>query len=147
MINVVGAGPAGSYFSYLDKDCTIFEEHKEIGKPAACTGIMTKAIFDLIEIDKEVIVNELKRVRVLGMNNEVVFNYIQMAQGQLHNINSMVPFVESIKKYREEARSESEADRGTKKFIFKTNFLALLNCLCHGVDRDSLAARLSRTIP
>ncbi len=71
---VIGAGPAGSYFSYLDKDCTIFEEHKEIGKPAACTGIMTKAIFDLIEIDKEVIVNELKRVRVLGMNNEVVFN-------------------------------------------------------------------------
>ncbi|KKS00018.1 MAG: ABC transporter related protein [Candidatus Magasanikbacteria bacterium GW2011_GWC2_41_17] len=50
-----------------------------------------------------------------------VFNYIQMAQGQLHNINSMVPFVESIKKYREEARSESEADRGTKKFIFNDN--------------------------
>ena len=65
---VIGAGPAGSYFAYLDKDCTLFEEHKEIGKPVACTGIMTKAIFDLIDVDKKVIVNELKRVRVLGKN-------------------------------------------------------------------------------
>ena len=75
MINVVGAGPAGSYFSYLCKEeCRLFEEHKEVGKPVACTGIMTKAIFDLVDVDKDVIVNELSKVRVVGKDNEMVFN-------------------------------------------------------------------------
>jgi len=67
MIGVIGAGPAGSYFSSLMKEnVMLFEEHKEIGKPVACTGIMTPAIFDLTSLRKDVIVNTLDTVRVLG---------------------------------------------------------------------------------
>lgn len=72
MVAVIGAGPAGSYFSSLTGDCELFEEHREIGKPVACTGIMTKAILDLVKLDDEIIVNTLKRVRVLGLHEELV---------------------------------------------------------------------------
>lgn len=71
MINVVGAGPAGSFFSLNAKDeVRIFEEHKEVGKPVACTGILTSAITDLINLDKNVIANKIKRVRLIAPNGD-----------------------------------------------------------------------------
>ncbi len=71
MINVVGAGPAGSFFSLNAKDSVrIFEEHKEVGKPVACTGILTSAITDLIKIDESVIANKIKRVRLIAPNDD-----------------------------------------------------------------------------
>lgn len=71
MINVIGAGPAGSFFSLNAKDdVRIFEEHKEIGKPIACTGILTSAITDLINVDKSVIANRIKKVRLIAPNND-----------------------------------------------------------------------------
>ena len=71
MINVVGAGPAGSFFSLNVKDeVRIFEEHKEVGKPIACTGILTSAITDLINVNKSVIVNRIKKVRLIAPNND-----------------------------------------------------------------------------
>jgi len=74
MINVIGAGPVGGYFAYLcEQGVMIFEEHDAIGKPVACTGIMTKRIFDLVKLDKKVIVNELDKVRVVGGSKEVEF--------------------------------------------------------------------------
>jgi len=69
---VIGAGPAGSYFASLAGDCELFEEHREIGKPVACTGIMTKAIFDLVKLDDDVVLNTLRRVRVFGLREELV---------------------------------------------------------------------------
>ena len=70
MINVIGAGPAGSFFSQLVKDdVRIFEEHKEIGKPIACTGILTSAVSDLIKIDNNVIANRIKKIRLISPDN------------------------------------------------------------------------------
>ncbi len=67
MINVIGAGPAGSFFSqYAKDDVKIFEEHRDIGKPIACTGILTSAVSDLIKIDKEVIANRIKKIRLIS---------------------------------------------------------------------------------
>ena len=74
MIAVIGGGPAGSYFSSLmNKDVTIFEEHERIGRPVACTGIITSAIMDLVNLDENVIVNYLDKVRVIGWNKETEF--------------------------------------------------------------------------
>ena len=71
MINVIGAGPAGSFFSqFVKDDVRIFEEHKEVGKPIACTGILTSAISDLIKLDKSLIANRIKRVRLIPPNGD-----------------------------------------------------------------------------
>lgn len=71
MVAVVGAGCVGSYFASLIGASELFEEHREIGNPVACTGIMTRTIFDLVKLDEGVIVNTLKRVRVRGLREEL----------------------------------------------------------------------------
>ena len=76
MIRIVGAGPAGNYAAYLlaDKlDVEVHEEHKEIGEPIQCTGILTGDLRDFMHIDKEFLVNTIKRVRVYSKNNESRF--------------------------------------------------------------------------
>ena len=66
MINVIGGGPAGSYFSsMMNKDVTLFEEHEMVGRPVACTGIITSAIMDLVNLDENVIVKEIKISEIL----------------------------------------------------------------------------------
>ncbi len=68
MVIVVGGGPSGSYLSYLlAKDgfkVKLLEEHKVIGKPVQCTGVVTEAIDDVLKLDESVIVNKIKTVRV-----------------------------------------------------------------------------------
>ena len=73
-VSIVGAGPSGSYAGMLlakqGHDVTIYEADKEIGKPVACTGIVTKALFDIIDYDKKYIVNELDGVDVIAPGGE-----------------------------------------------------------------------------
>ncbi|MEM4254084.1 MAG: NAD(P)/FAD-dependent oxidoreductase [Candidatus Woesearchaeota archaeon] len=73
-IAIVGAGPSGSYAGFLlakaGHDVTIFEDHDKIGEPIACTGIVTKALFDLIEYSKDYVINELEGVDIVGPRNE-----------------------------------------------------------------------------
>lgn len=49
---VVGAGPAGSYLSYLlssrGYDVLNLEEHPEVGRPVDCTGVVTKRVFSYV---------------------------------------------------------------------------------------------------
>lgn len=62
---VVGAGPAGSYLSYLlsRKGYSILnlEEHPEVGRPVDCTGVVTRRVFQFVR--SEAIAN-----RVSGAN-------------------------------------------------------------------------------
>lgn len=64
MIPIIGAGPSGSYAAYLlvksGKDVSVIEEHKEIGKPVQCTGIVTHSINKIIKLKKDVIVNKVR---------------------------------------------------------------------------------------
>lgn len=76
MISIIGAGPAGSYLAYcLAKqgfDVSLYEEHERIGVPVQCTGIVTKALFDLLPLDKEYLVNKLSQVSVVSPDNSSV---------------------------------------------------------------------------
>ena len=67
-IAVVGGGPSGSFaaqqLAKQGHDVQMFEENPEIGIPCHCTGLVTKVLWDLIPKKKELIVNELNRVRV-----------------------------------------------------------------------------------
>lgn len=73
---VVGAGPSGSMAAKeLAKDgheVSVFEEHPVVGRPIACTGIVTKALFDFVKKDENYIINEMRGVKVFSPSNEEV---------------------------------------------------------------------------
>lgn len=75
---IVGAGPAGSFASYLlakqGHDVTLIEEHPSVGIPVQCTGIVTPTIEELIKLPREVIKNYVDRARIISPDN----NYIEI---------------------------------------------------------------------
>jgi len=76
MIAVVGAGPAGSYLSYLlarnGYEVSLFEEHKEVGTPVQCTGIVTDAITRYLRLPNHIILNKIRNVRVHSPNKSIL---------------------------------------------------------------------------
>jgi len=76
-ISIIGAGPIGCYAaSLLAKkgiDVEIFEEHKKIGEPISCTGILSKDVKKILELKKDFLVNKLKRVEVIGKDKKAEF--------------------------------------------------------------------------
>ena len=74
MISIIGAGPAGSHLAYLlaknNQEVTIYEEHKEIGNPVQCSGVITPALEDELKIKKDIIVNRINKVRFHAPNNK-----------------------------------------------------------------------------
>ncbi len=73
-VHIVGAGPSGSYAGMLlakaGHDVTIYDDHKKIGEPVACTGIVTKGLFDLVKYNRDFVINELDGVDVIGPRGE-----------------------------------------------------------------------------
>lgn len=55
---VVGSGPSGSYVSYklssLGFDVVNLEEHREIGRPVECTGLVSERVFRYVRTKAEV---------------------------------------------------------------------------------------------
>lgn len=76
MIPIIGAGPSGSYLAYLlakkGEKVKLFEEHKVVGEPVQCTGIVTSAIDELIKVKKEILVNKFHCVRIYTPNGDFV---------------------------------------------------------------------------
>ncbi len=75
-VSIIGAGPAGGYAAQLlaeaGYDVHVYEDHHCVGKPVACTGIVTKALWDLVPKKKNFLVNELSSVQVVAPNNKSV---------------------------------------------------------------------------
>ncbi|MBN2458636.1 NAD(P)/FAD-dependent oxidoreductase [Candidatus Woesearchaeota archaeon] len=82
MISVIGGGPAGLFCAYnLAKKgirSTVFEEHKRIGEPVQCTGIVTRAIDALIRVPGSVIVNRINRVRAHVLGNGMARDTVEL---------------------------------------------------------------------
>lgn len=72
MINIIGAGPAGSYAAYLlakrGYEVNLFEEHKTIGSPVQCTGILTQGINKFFKPSQDSITNKIPYVKVHSQN-------------------------------------------------------------------------------
>jgi len=76
IVNIIGAGPVGNYLAHLlaDKfEVNVYEEHKEIGKPVQCAGILTHSIKEIIELPKEIIQNEIKEYEINYKNKKINF--------------------------------------------------------------------------
>ncbi len=71
---VSGAGPSGSYLSYLlSKNgyrVLQLEEHKEVGKPVECTGLVSERVFKYI--DSKAKINEVHGANVYFPNNKSI---------------------------------------------------------------------------
>lgn len=76
MISIIGAGPCGSHTAYLlakaGLEVSVFEEHKSIGEPMQCTGIVTPALEKIIELKKNFVVNTINKTRIYAPNNSFV---------------------------------------------------------------------------
>lgn len=73
MIAVVGAGPAGCHYaSKVDADVTIFEEHKRVGYPVACTGIVTNSIYRNVTLPKSLEVSRVHTFRLVSPHGKSV---------------------------------------------------------------------------
>lgn len=75
MISVIGAGPAGSYYSSLvkDREVHLFEEHKKVGLPVACTGILTESVKRVMDIDQDLVVSKIKKFKIVSPNGKSVY--------------------------------------------------------------------------
>ena len=76
MIAVIGGGPVGSYAAYLlakkGHQVEVFDEPKDIGRPVACTGILTPQIGEVVKLSKEFHINTCTRTRVYSPNGKSV---------------------------------------------------------------------------
>ncbi len=66
---IVGASIAGNYLSYLLSETNlkvaVIEEHKEIGLPLQCAGIVSQKLSKIIKLPKEVILNRVKVAKII----------------------------------------------------------------------------------
>jgi geranylgeranyl reductase family protein len=77
MISVIGAGPAGSYYSSLvakNKEVHLFEEDKCVGRPVACTGILTNSIHSIMSnIPQDFIISKINRFKIIAPNGKSIY--------------------------------------------------------------------------
>lgn len=74
MISVIGAGPAGSFYASKAKDDVyIFEEHKEVGRPVSCTGILTDSINRVTDIDEDLVISKINKFKIVAPNGNATY--------------------------------------------------------------------------
>jgi geranylgeranyl reductase family protein len=73
---VVGGGPAGLYAGWQlassGHQVTLLEEHAAIGAPVHCTGVLANEAFEEFDLDRSVILNQLRSVRFHAPSGEVI---------------------------------------------------------------------------
>ncbi|KYK25941.1 hypothetical protein AYK26_01535 [Euryarchaeota archaeon SM23-78] len=73
MIVIIGAGPVGCYLASLlaeEFEVTVFEEHRSVGLPIQCTGIVTQEIYKFVPKKNNFVINQVGDVRIYAPNNK-----------------------------------------------------------------------------
>ena len=75
MITIVGAGCIGNYLAYNlaknGQEVRVIEEHLKVGKPVQCTGLTTHFLEDVVKLRNDLIMNKMKKVRVIAPNGKI----------------------------------------------------------------------------
>jgi len=75
MIAIIGAGPVGCFAAYKlatkGYNVEVFEEHREIGKPVHCTGLLTSYVKKIIDIES-VVVNTISKAKLYAPNGHFI---------------------------------------------------------------------------
>jgi geranylgeranyl reductase family protein len=73
---IVGGGPAGLYaglrLARAGWGVDLFEEHRDIGEPVHCTGVLARDAFDVFGLSADAVLNELTTVRFYAPSGETV---------------------------------------------------------------------------
>ena len=76
---IVGASIAGNYLTYLlsksNLKIAVVEDHKEIGLPFQCAGIISQKLNQLIELPKEIVLNRVSTAKIVSPSG----NYIKLS--------------------------------------------------------------------
>ncbi|HII17082.1 TPA: NAD(P)/FAD-dependent oxidoreductase [Candidatus Woesearchaeota archaeon] len=86
MISVIGAGPAGSFYAFKEKhdEAHIFEEHPEVGNPIACTGILTDAVDQFINIPDDLVISKIRQFKLIAPYGQSVYVDLKKTNRVLH---------------------------------------------------------------
>ncbi|MFX0140233.1 MAG: FAD-dependent monooxygenase, partial [Candidatus Hodarchaeota archaeon] len=73
---IVGASIAGNYLCYLlsktNLKIIVIEEHKEIGLPLQCAGIVSQKLSKLIDLPNELILNRVNTAKIISPSGEFI---------------------------------------------------------------------------
>jgi flavin-dependent dehydrogenase len=69
-ICIVGGSIAGNFLSFLlsktNLKIAVIEEHKKIGLPLQCAGIVSQKLCKIIKLPKEVVLNRVKVAKIVA---------------------------------------------------------------------------------
>ena len=76
-IAIVGGGPTGLYLANIlskkDIPVTVIEQHKSIGTPIQCAGLITPRVFEQFQIPSETIIqNSISRARIHSSTDKIL---------------------------------------------------------------------------
>jgi len=75
-ICIVGASLAGNYLCYLlsntNLKIAVIEEHKEIGLPLQCAGIVSQKLVKIINLPKEIVLNRVKVAKIVAPKGKFI---------------------------------------------------------------------------
>jgi geranylgeranyl reductase family protein len=81
MATIIGGGPVGCATAYLlakdGQDATVYEEHRKIGEPVQCTGIVTSEFSKYAKVEDGFLVNRIRSARIFspgGKHIEIGFS-------------------------------------------------------------------------
>ena len=73
---IVGGGPAGLYaglrLARAGWRVDLYEEHRDIGEPVHCTGVLAREAFDIFGLPSDAVLNELTTVRFYSPSGDTV---------------------------------------------------------------------------
>jgi geranylgeranyl reductase family protein len=76
---IIGASIAGNYLTYILSDASlkiaIIEEHKSIGYPFQCAGIVSKKLNELLSLPRELILNRVKVAKLVSPKETILRLY------------------------------------------------------------------------
>ncbi len=73
---VIGGSIAGNYLTYLlsrkNLEVRVIEDHREVGLPFECAGIISKKLTQLIDVPKEIILNRVKVAKIVAPSGKFI---------------------------------------------------------------------------
>jgi len=73
---VVGASIGGNYLAYLlaksNINIVVIEEHKDIGLPFQCAGIISQKLSQLIKLPEEIVLNRVKTAKIFNPSGNFI---------------------------------------------------------------------------
>ncbi|MHA2325299.1 MAG: FAD-dependent monooxygenase [Promethearchaeota archaeon] len=75
-ISIIGASIAGNYLSYLLSNTrlkiAVIEDHKEVGLPLQCAGVVSQKLTKLINFPQNIILNRVKVAKIVAPNGRSI---------------------------------------------------------------------------